>query len=116
MFAITARIRYSRHRLFESLPAYHQYQYMSICDEKRFGKRKMFQLEFFEGPEDTDKDLWWSGGSFSKREYDRKRQEVPEKYYKWTTKRVLVNLLKCDTIELTTYQEIAKRFLDEERM
>jgi hypothetical protein len=48
--------------------------------------------------------------------YNRKRADVPNKYYRWTNEKVLVNLIKNDIINLTTYQDIAKRFLNEERM
>lgn len=115
LFVIKKDVRHSRHKFFQSLPMYHQYEYMHLCNKKRFGKRKHFQVEFFEGPEDLDEGMWF-GNSFSMREYNKKRAEVPSKYYKWTNEKILVNLMKCDIIESTTYSEIAKRFLDEERM
>lgn len=117
LFVVIKDVQNSKHKLFKSLPIYHQYEYMYICDMRKFGRKRHFKIELFEGPKDlTEKDGIWFGSSFSMRQYNRKRAEVPEKYYRWTDEKTLVNLMKYDIIELTTYQEIAKRFLDEERM
>lgn len=115
LFVIIKDVRYSRHKLLESLPMYHQYEYMHICDMKRFGKRKYFQIKFFEGLKDLDEGLWFES-ELQLRDYEKRRKHVPAEYYKWTNEKILVNLMKCSIIESTTYREIAKRFLDEERM
>ena len=117
LFKITKDVKFSRHKLFNSLPIYHQYEYISVRNKKRFGRKKHFQLEFFEGPEDlAEKEGIWFSSSFSMREYNRKREQVPAKYYKWTSEKILVNLLKNDIIKSTTYQEIARSFLNEKRV
>lgn len=105
LYMIKKDVRFIRHRLFSELPTYHDYKLMYICNEKKIGRHQHYQVEFSKMP-GYDDGTWWFSNT------NRKvPEDVPEKFYKWTSKKILVNLIKNDIIALTTYSEIAKRAL-----